>query len=169
MCKPSLVSQKIFNKNLFAIHETKRGLTLNMSICVGFSFLDLSKYLIYDFHYNYIKRNYDAKLLLTDTDSLVYEIKTNEAYEDFYKDEGLFDFSDYPKDSKFFDLVSKKVIGRMKDEFKGKRISEFVELKSKMYSLIDVDTKENKKVKGVNKKLVKKDIKNILTPCLIKK
>ena len=107
-------------------------------------------------------------MLLTDTDSLVYEIKTNEVYEDFYKDEGLFDFSDYPKDSKFFDLVSKKVIGRMKDEFKGKRISEFVELKSKMYSLIDVDTKENKKVKGVNKKLVKKDIKNILTPCLIK-
>ena len=67
---------------------------------------------MYDFHYNYIKRKYDARLLFTDTDSLVYEIKTNDVYEDFYKDKDLFDFSYYPKDSKFFDLVNKKVIGK---------------------------------------------------------
>ena len=67
----------------------------------------------------------------------------------------MFDFSDYPQDSKFFDLVNKTVIGKMKDEFKGKIISEFVGLKSKFYSLIDVDNEENKKTKGVKKKLLK--------------
>ena len=56
-----------------------------------------------------LKRKYDVKLLFTDTDSLVYEIKTNDVYEDFYKGKDLFDFSDYPQDSKFFDLVNKKL------------------------------------------------------------
>ena len=100
--KLSFVSQKIFSENFVAIHKTKPVLTLNKPIYVGFSILDLSKLLMHDFHCNYIKRKYDAKLLFTDTDSLVYEIKTNDAYEDFYKDNNLFDFSDYPKDSKFF-------------------------------------------------------------------
>ena len=80
--------------------------------------------------------------MFTDTDSLVYEIKTEDVYEDFYQAKNLFDVSDYPLDSKFFDSVNKKVIGKMKDEFKGKTISEFVGLKSKMYSLISVDDKE---------------------------
>ena len=57
--------------------------------------------------------------MFTDTDSLVYEIKTEDVYEDFFEDKNLFDFSDYPLNSKFFDLVNKKVIGKMKDEFKG--------------------------------------------------
>ena len=62
------------------------------------------------------------------TNSLVYEIKTDDVYEDFYKDKNLFDFSDYPKS---FDPVNKKVIGKMKDEVTGKIISEFVGLKTK--------------------------------------
>ena len=66
-------------------------------------------------------------------DSLTYEIKTEDVYEIFYLDRDLFDFSDYPLHSKFFDPVNKKVIGKMKDEFKGKIISEFAGLKSKMY------------------------------------
>ena len=65
-----------------------------------------------------------------------------DVYEDFYLDKDLFDFSDYPLNSKFFDVVNKKVIDKMKDEFKGKIISEFVGLKSKMYSLISVDNEE---------------------------
>ena len=144
--KPNFVSQKIFRKNFVAIHETKPVFTLNNLIYVGFSILV----------YNYIKRKYDVNLLFTDTDSLVYDIETNDVYEDFYKDKDLFDFSDYPQDSRFFDPVNKKVIGYMKDDIKGKIISEFVGLKSKMYSLIDVDNEENKKAKGVNKKVVKK-------------
>ena len=130
------VSQKIFSKNFVAIHEIKPVLTLNKTIYVGFSILDLSKYLIFEFHYKYIKSKSDAKLLLTDTDSLVYEIKTEHVYKDLYQDKNLFDFSDYPLDSKFFNPVNKKVIGKMEDEFKGRIISEFVELKSKMYLLI---------------------------------
>ena len=79
---------------------------------------------------------------MTDTDSLVYEIKTKDVYEDFYQDKNLFDFSDYPLNSKFFDPVNKKVIGKMEDEFKEKTITEFVGLTSEMYSLIAVDNEE---------------------------
>ena len=69
-----------------------------------------------------------------------------------YGNRNLFDFSDYPQDSKFLDLANEKVIGKMKDQFKDKRISEFVRLKSKIYFLIVVDSGEiNKIAKGVNK------------------
>ena len=81
---------------------------------------------MYEFHYKYIKTKYNAKLLFTDTGSLVYEIETKDVYEDFYVDKNLFDFIDYPQDSRFFDLPNKKVIGKMKDAFKGKIIIEFV-------------------------------------------
>ena len=67
----------------------------------------------------------------------------------------MFDFSDYPQDSIFFDPVNKKVIDKMKDEFKGKIISEFVGLKSKIYFLVNVEGEENKKAKRVNKNVVK--------------
>ena len=114
--KPIFVLQKIFSKNFVAIHEIKPVLTLNKPIYVGFSILDLSKLLMYEFHYKYIKSKFDAKLLFADTDSLVYEIKTEDVHEGFYQNKNLFDFSDYPLDSKFFDPVNKKVIGKMKDE-----------------------------------------------------
>ena len=106
MCrsKPSFVSQKIFSKNFVAIHEIKPFLTLNKPIYVGFSILDLSNLLMYEFHYKYIKNEFDANLLFTDTDSLVYEITTKDVYED----KNLFDFSDYPLNPKFFDHVNKK-------------------------------------------------------------
>ena len=91
--------------------------------------------------------------MFTDTDSLVFEIKTKDVYEDFYLDKNLFDFSDYLLDSKFFDPVNKKVIGKMKNEFQGKIIGEFIGLKSKMYSLIGVDDEEVTKAKEVNKKI----------------
>ena len=83
---------------------------------------------------------------------LIQTAKTKDVYEDFYQHKNVFDFSDYPLDSKFFDLVNKKVIGKMKDEFKGRIITEFIGLKSKMDSLIDVDDEEATKAKGMNKK-----------------
>ena len=67
----------------------------------------------------------------------------------------MFDFSDYSRDSKLFNLVNKKIVGKMKDEFQGKIISEFSGLKSKMYSLVDVDGEESKKAKGVNRSVVR--------------
>ena len=80
---------------------------------------------------NFIKNNFNAKLLFTDTDSLTYEIKSENVYEEFYTWKDLFEFSNYSKDSKFFDDTNKKVIGKMKDEYGGVIIG----LKSKMYSI----------------------------------
>ena len=97
--------------------------------------LDLSKWKMYDFHCNFIKINFDAELLFTDTDSLAYEIKSENVYEEFYQWKDLFDFSNYLKDSRFYDDTNKKVIGKMKDECGGVVIDEFIGLKSKMYSI----------------------------------
>ena len=166
LSRPSFVSQKIFSKNFVAVDRIKPVLTLNKPIYIGFSILELSKSLMYEFHYKYIKNKFDVKLLFADTDSLVYEINTEDAYEDFYLDKDLFDLSGYSLHSKFFDPVNKKVLGKMKDEFKGKIINEFAGLKSKMYLLIRVDNEEVTKAKGVNKKMRQK---NLLVFYLIKK
>ena len=84
-------------------------LTIDKPIYVGFSILDLSKLLLYEFHYKYIGTKDDncVNLFFADTDRLDYEIKTNDVYRDFYKKKNLFDFSDYPEDSKFFGPVNK--------------------------------------------------------------
>ena len=127
--RPNFISQKIFSKNFVAVYKIKPVLTLNKPIYVGFSILEMSKSLMYEFHYNYIKNEFDDKLLLTNTYSLVYEIKTEDVYEDFCLDKDLFDSSDYPVKSKFFDPKNKKVIGKMKDELKREIVDEFVGLK----------------------------------------
>ena len=122
----------------------------SLAIYVGFTVLDLIKWKIYDFHYNFIKKNFDAELLVTDTDSLAYEIKPENVYEEFFKWKDLFDFSNYSKDLKIFDETNKKVIDKMKDEFGGVIVTEFVGLKSKMYSIKKIDGKEHNTAKGVN-------------------
>ena len=81
--RPSIITYKICGKNYAAIHEIKPVLTLNKPIYFGYTVLELSKWLMYDFHYNFIKKHFDAKLLLTDTDSLMYEIKSEDVYEEF--------------------------------------------------------------------------------------
>ena len=126
--KQCFVSQKIFGKTFVAIYEIKPISILDKSIYVGFGILDLSKLLMYEFHYKQmqLKYGYGANLLFTDTDSLVYEIERDNVYENFYVNNNLFDFSDYPEDSKFFDPINKKVIDKMKDEVKRKKIGEFV-------------------------------------------
>ena len=133
--RPTYITCKIFSGNFAAIHEIKPVLMLNKPIYVGFTVLELSKWMMYDFHYNFIKKNFNAELLFTDTDSLTYEIKSENVYEEFFKWKDLFDFSNYSKDSKFFDETNKKVIGKMKDEFGGVVVAEFLGLKSKMYSI----------------------------------
>ena len=91
------MSHEIFDNNLGALCEMKVTLTLNKPAYVGMCILDLSKVLKYEFHYDYIKNKYGNKLrlLLTDTDSLMYENKTEDFYKDFTKDEEMFDFSRY--------------------------------------------------------------------------
>ena len=89
-----------------------------------------------------LKKHFDAELLFTDTDSLTYEVKSKDVYEEFFKHKHLFDFINYPEDSKFFDKANKKVIDKMKDESEGKIIDEFAGLKSKMYSMLSDDGKD---------------------------
>ena len=137
--KPNFISQKMFDRNFIAVHQIKSVLTLNKPIYLGFSILELSKLLMYKFHYDYVCNKYDARLLLTDTDSLVYEINSKDGFEECFKDRKLFNFSGYPINSKYYGSTNKKVLGKMKDEFNEVKIIEFVGLRSKMYSLISVD------------------------------
>ena len=81
--RPTHITQKIFDKNFAAIHEIKSILTLTKRIYVGFTVLELSKWLMYDFHYNFIKKRFDAELLFTDTDSLTYQMKSEDVNEKF--------------------------------------------------------------------------------------
>ena len=83
--KPTCVTHKSFDKNFAAIREIKPVLMLNKQIYVGFTVLELSKWMMYDFHYNFIKKNFNAELLFNDTDSLTYEIKSKNVYEEFFK------------------------------------------------------------------------------------
>ena len=148
-----------FSENLVAIHMNRIKLYFNKPIYIGMSILDISKILIYKFHFIYMipKFGPNQQLLFTDTDSLCYEIKNVDFYEKIKPDINLkFDTSDYPKKNKFrFSQVNKKVLGLMKDEFAGKIALEFVGLRSKMYCLQLSDNNENfnniKKAKGVKK------------------
>ena len=101
--KPTFISSKLFNKNLMAVHKVKEMFTLNRPAYVGMYILDLSKTLMYDFHYNYIKKKYNnrARLLFTDMDSLTYEIETEDVYKDFWSYKDMFDNSDYPESSPY--------------------------------------------------------------------
>ena len=125
-------------------------------------FSDLSKTLIYDFHYNYIKKKYDdnAKLLFTDTDSLTYEIEAEDIYRDFWNDRDKLDNSDYSESSAYFDKTDKKVIGKLYDEATGVPINEFIGLRSKMYSYIKDNQKGGKTAKGIKKNVIKNNIKH---------
>ena len=118
--------------------------------------LDLSKVLMYEFHYDYIKNKCgnNLRILFTDTGSLMYEIKTEDAYDDFGSDKKVFDFSNYSTKSKYYDKSNKKVIGIMKNETAGIAIKKFVGLKPKMYSFLVEDNSERKKAKGMNGNVV---------------
>ena len=161
--KPNYNGRKIFNENLVSVHMKKTSLTMNKPVYLGMSILDLSKNIMFDFHYKYIKPKYGnkAKLLFTDTDSFLYEIQT----EDFYKDisgdvKDRFDTSDYPEGhpSGIPTGINKKVLGMFKDEAAGKVIKEFVGLRAKLYSYKMDEGKENKRCKGIKKAVVEKSI-----------
>ena len=165
VAKPNFRSRKIFSENLVSVHMKKTSLTMNKPVYLGMCILELSKTIMFDFHYNYIKLKYGdkAKLLFTDTDSFMYEIET----EDFYKDiagdvKDRFDTSDYPENhpSGIPTGINKKVLGMMKDEAAGKIIKEFVGLRSKLYSFIMDDGGETKKCKGIKKQVVESSIRH---------
>ena len=160
--KPTYVSSKIFNENLMAVHKVKETLTLNRPAYVGMCILDLSKTLMYNFHYNYIKRKYNnrTRLLFTDTDSLTYEIEAEDVYKDFWNDKDMFDDGDYLESSPYYCNANKKIIGKFKDEACGIPIIEFIGLKSKMYFYVKDNEKGGRTAKGIKKNAIKNNIKH---------
>jgi len=157
--KPGFKSFKIFSDYLAAVQCVKENILLNKPIYVGFTILELSKCLMYNFHYNVIKKQYGdgAKLLFTDTDSLCYNIKTIDIYQDMKKCEEEYDFSDYPKTHMLFNESNKKVVGKFKDETNSVPIEEFVGLRTKMYSL-KYDKHEKRVAKGISTSVIKEDL-----------
>ena len=160
--KPNYDRRVIFSENLTAMHMKKTKLIFNKPVYLGSCILDLSKTLMYDFHYNFMKKKYgdNAKLLFTDTDSLAYEIQT----EDFYKDitpyvQDKFDTSNFPAEhsSGIPTGVNKKIVGMLKDECGGKIMTEFVGLRTKMYAF-KVGEEVTKRAKGVKKNVIKNGI-----------
>ena len=137
-------------------------------IYVGQAILDLSKTLTFDFHYNYILKKCpagasgEAQVLFADTDSLMYQIQSDDFYEDISEDiEDKFDTSDYPTDHKSGILtgVNKKVIGMFNDEVAGQQITHFVGLRPKLYSFkIENNREDVRKCKGIKKNVVKKSL-----------
>lgn len=140
----------IYNDDLVAIKQKQKQLVLNKPIYAGMCILDLSKLLMYRFHYDVIRKQYGhrAKLLFTDTDSLCYRIETSNFYQDMKDNKELYDLSGYDHKSPYYDATNKKVVGKFKDECDGKSPKEFVGLRPKMYSLL-VGDEAKKTAKGV--------------------
>ena len=169
--KPNFYHCNIFSEELVEVHMKKTKLVFNKPVYLGMCILDLSKTLMYDFHYNYIKQKYgdEANLLFTDTDRLMYEMQTEDFYKDISADvKGRFDTSDYPPNhpSGIPSGFNKKVLGMFKDEVGGKVIDEFVGLRAKLYSFKMFEGEESKKYKGVKNQwskrvLLTKIIKNV--------
>ncbi len=155
--KPNFKKDTHFDENLIAVHMEKTIVTLDKPIYLGVSILDISKTLMYRFHYNYMKPKYGnkANLLFTDTDSLCYEIETENFYKDISGDvEKWFDTSNYDEDhpSGIYTKVNKKEVGFMKDECGG------IGLRSKLYAYQMSEGKETKKCKGVKENVIKNNI-----------
>ena len=179
--QPSFRSFNIFHENLMAVERYQTSVHLNKPIYTGATVLELSKLLMLNFHYDFIKKNYPedkSKLAFTDTDSLLYSIETENIYEDMRRHHEMFDLSNYPNDHQIFEnddpetirwlkSKNKKVVGKMKDEAGGDAILEFVGLRAKAYAYTQetYNKKENKwiitdnkKLKGIKKGVVKKKI-----------
>ena len=161
--KPNFDRATIFDEHLVAVHMKKTEVYFNKPIYVGQAILDLSKTLMFDFHYNFIRKKYGnkAELLFTDTDSLMYLIQTDDFYYDIKKDiKRKFDTSDYEVNHPLGikSGVNKKGIGKFKDETAGKQITHFVGLRPKLYTFKVEDKGETRKAKGVKKNVIKKSL-----------
>ena len=163
MC-PNFKSGVLFGENLMGCEMGKIKVVMNKLVYLGQAILDLSNIVMYEFHYDCMVPKYDfekLKLCYIYTDSLVYDIKTEDFYEDIANDvEARFDTSGYSKtDFRLLPIgLNKKVIGLMKDELGGKIMTEFVALRPKLYSYKKLDGSEDKKCIGIKKCVVKKTL-----------
>ena len=163
MC-PNFKSGVLFGENLMGCEMGKIKVVMKKPVYLAQAILDLSKIIMYEFHYDYMVPKYGLekfKLCYMDMDSLVYDIKTEDFYEDIANDvKARFDTSGYSK-TDFRPLpigVNRKVIGLMKDELGGKIMTEFVALRPKFYSYKILGGSEDKKCKGIKKCIVKKTL-----------
>ena len=160
--KQNYTHRTTFSDNLVAIHMAKTEIYMDKPKQIGMSILDVSKTLMYDFYYGYLKPKYGDKvrLLFTDTDSLMIEVETEDFYKDIAPDvHEWFDTSNFPPNypSEIPTGVNKMVIGMFKDEVEGRIITEFVGLRAKNYAYL-CDGEEYKKCKGIKMNVTKKDI-----------
>ena len=145
------MSQNVFDNDLVAIRKNKVTTMLNKPAYIGICILELIKVLRYELHYDYANNKYGNKsrLLFTETNCLMYEIKTEDVYKDFTNDKDMSDFNIYStiysNKSKYHDNSSKLVVDKMKDETAGVAIEEFFQLKPKMYSYLVDGYREHKK------------------------
>ena len=161
LASPALKNLVIFDEDLVAVVKHKTHVKLNKPVQVGMAILDLSKVCMYDFHYNVMMRKYGherCRLLLTDTDSLVYHITTPDLNADLAGPDlnPHFDFSEYPKDHPLYSSARQAVPGLMKCETGGARITQLVGLKPKMYAYlcpahVKEEKREQHRAKGVKK------------------
>lgn len=159
IARPNFSSRSIFSENFVAIHMNKLKIIYNKPIYIGFSILDISKTVIYDFFYNFIKKKFgkNASLLYTDTDSLIIKVLTDNFYHVMTENPDKFDTSNYPEQNKFNIIKNKSVLGRMKDEFPGDPIISFYGTGAKAYYIKSLSN-ELKKAKGVKKSVVEKEL-----------
>ena len=150
------------SEDLSTIEMKITKVKMNKPIYLGLSVLEISKLLMYEFWYNYMKPKYgdNVKLCYMDTDNFIMNIKTEDFYKDIANDvEKRFDTSNYECDRPLPTGKNKKVIGLMKDELGGRVITELVALRPKCYSYLTDDCKEDKKAKGTKKCVIKRMIK----------
>ena len=158
--KPSFKSGVLFGKNLMGCETGKIKVVMNKPVYLGQAILDLSKIVMYEFHYDYMKQKYPEGLTLCymDTDSLIYDIETEDFYKDIAEDvKDRFDRSGYNPNQPLPVGLNKNVIGLMKDEPGGEIMTEFVPLRPKMYAY-KTGSAESKKCKGIKKCVVRKTI-----------
>lgn len=162
ICKPSFLDRIIYNESLAAVSSSKESIFFNKPIYIGFSVLELSKAHMYNFHYCVMKRFFGSKikLLYTDTDSLFYEICSDDVYVDMNNPElkQYFDTSNYGKSHSCFSMKNKKVLGLFKDECAGKIIVEFIGLRPKLYCYEIFQSYVKKKAKGTCRREIEKSI-----------
>ena len=158
--EPNYHTTKQFSENLLAIEMKKAKVKMNKPVYLGMSILDISKTLIYEFWYDYIKPKYKdkGKLCYMDTDSFVINIFTENVFEDINNDVARwFDTPNYDENDKRPLPIgkNKKVIGLFKDESAGKIMKKFCALRAKTYAHLMCDDSEKKKAKGTKKCVIK--------------
>ena len=168
---PNYHTMNCISENLSIIEMRRTKVKMNKPIYLGLSILEISKLLMYEFWYDYMKPKYNdnVKLCYMDTDSFIMNIKTEDFYKDVANDvEKRFDTSNYEWDRPLPTGKNKEVIGLMKDELGGRIITELVALRPKSYSYLTDDCKKDKKANGTKKCVIKRMIKfNDYKNCLL--